>query len=145
MKEVVCERSDTGCLEVVSHKTSDGYPRILVRGRATLLHRFVWTSLYGDPPPGMCVCHTCDNRRCIEPTHLFLGTRRDNNRDRHEKGRDGSHRGELNGNARLTRDDVVKIRQIAGHADIKAIAKQYGISPFTVYQIRSGRIWSHVN
>jgi hypothetical protein len=55
--------------------------------RAEKAHRVAWQLVNGPIPEGMCVCHRCDNPPCINPSHLFLGTIADNNRDRHQKGR----------------------------------------------------------
>lgn len=50
-------------------------------------HRIAWILSYGSVPDGMCVLHTCDNPACVRPTHLFLGTMTDNNKDMDAKGR----------------------------------------------------------
>ena len=68
----------------------DGYGRIR-EGRAgsrfLLAHRVAWELTYGPIPDGLFVCHHCDNRRCVRPDHLFLGTADDNNKDMQRKGR----------------------------------------------------------
>jgi hypothetical protein len=58
-----------------------------VNGRMTVTHKTVWQSLNGPVPPGMYVCHACDNPPCCNPAHLWVGTPADNNRDRQSKGR----------------------------------------------------------
>lgn len=64
-----------------------GYGMIGYRGRNTPVHRAVWTITKGAPPPKMDVCHTCDVRRCCNPDHLWLGTRKQNLQDMADKHR----------------------------------------------------------
>ena len=85
--------SDDECWETTLLGARGGYPQITVArpdGSDTMrtISRLVYEMHYAEPiPPGMFVCHTCDNPRCINPHHLWLGTAADNNRDRHQKGR----------------------------------------------------------
>lgn len=81
-------RSDKGteCWEWQGNVTLNGYGEITINGIVGA-HRIAYSLIKGDIPDGMFVCHTCDNRRCANPEHLFLGTHRDNMRDMWSKGR----------------------------------------------------------
>lgn len=77
----------TGCHLWMGHRDPGGYGRITVQRVRHLTHRLAWELKHGPIPEGMIVMHVCDNPRCCNPEHLKLGTRGDNNRDRHKKGR----------------------------------------------------------
>jgi len=119
---------------------SQGYGLRYAGKMAVLAHRDAWERTFGPISHGMCVLHRCDNRRCINVAHLFLGSRSDNAADRHAKGRDA--RGEDNGQARLTAAQIEAIR-----ADVRAqrtIAAAYDISQQHVSDIKRRRRWIHV-
>lgn len=109
-------------------------------------HRLAWISRNGPIPDGLCVLHRCDNRRCVNPEHLFLGTRGDNNRDMTAKGRQVSPRGEANPQAKLTEEDVREIRGLHRIGGLKqeTIAGLFGISQHRVSDILRGVGWNHV-
>lgn len=81
--------TDTGCWEYTGALDSKGYGAIGTGGRGVSdrTHRVSWRLHRGPIPPGMFVCHSCDNPPCCNPDHLFLGTIQDNNADREQKGR----------------------------------------------------------
>lgn len=127
-----------GCWEWSGSRFRTGYGRILVRGRRTGTHRFIWECEHGKIPPGLSVLHRCDNRRCVRPDHLFLGTALDNTEDMARKGRAKRNPfGEENSNARLTDADVRTIREKWKAARKRwglqtALAREFGVSQMTI-------------
>lgn len=107
-------------------------------------HRSAYEKAYGPIPVGMCILHKCDVRRCINPEHLFIGTRSDNLKDMWAKGRgkNNPRQGERHGMARLTEEKVRAIREEKGPSH--AIAPKYGVSPRTIRAVRKRKIWAHV-
>jgi DNA-binding transcriptional regulator YiaG len=85
------------------------------------------------------VCHLCDNRLCVNPEHLFLGTQRDNVADMIAKGRQA--RGQRNGRSKLTAEDIERIRTPSG-VTCHALAAQFGVSHQHISHIRRGNGWT---
>jgi DNA invertase Pin-like site-specific DNA recombinase len=89
----------------------------------------------------MIACHTCDNPRCVNPDHLYVGTDLDNSRDAVERGRLAV--GERNFNARLTEDQVREMRRLSG-LSYAEMARMYGVSRPTATRAYKGDTWRHV-
>lgn len=134
---------NTGCwLWTGAYDTKSGYGSFGIDGRRHSAHRASWELHFGDIPSGLCVCHKCDTPQCVNPLHLFLGTHTDNAMDKVRKGRDNTPMGVNQRNAKLTDDDVMKIRNDT--RTCKTIAAEYGIDGSTCSIIQLGRTWQHV-
>lgn len=132
-----------GCWVWMGGLGAGGYGTIRIcRGETERTHRLSWRLANGPIPEGMCVCHSCDNRACVNPGHLFLGSRLDNNRDRHQKNRSRGPKGEAHGNAVMTAEKVRAIR--ASSETVNALTKAYGCSRGCIRHILARRTWAHV-
>lgn len=139
-----------GCWEWQGSRNGQrkGYGSFWYRGRHHRAHRFAWTLANGEIPPGLLVCHRCDNPPCVRPDHLFLGTNEDNMADMRAKGRarNGQKCGEMNSNAILTAAQVKELRQLrdAGYS-FRSIAARMGLSKATVIAAARGETWASVD
>lgn len=134
--------SKTGCWNWTKALIK-GYARIGKKGEdSPLASRYVCKYLKGIDPKGNIVCHTCDNPKCVNPDHLFIGTTLDNFKDMRIKGR--SARGERNTQAKLTEKEVKKIRKLENELDSAKVAEIFDISKSTVLSIWSKKTWKHI-
>lgn len=125
------------------HPQGHGYSVIPGTGRVTYAHRVAWMLTHGDIPPGLEVCHKCDNPPCVRPDHMFLGTHLDNMRDSAAKKR--HQYGERSVHAKFTEDDVrtIRRRHAAGEG-ITAMSREYGVYHGAISAICLRRNWKHV-
>jgi len=131
--------SDGGCWAWAGKLNPYGYGLIQKNNKWLMAHRVAYSLARGDIPPKMLVCHHCDNRRCVRPDHLFLGTHADNSRDMTLKGR--STACERNPNAKLSRDQAARIKR-DHDTPARILAAQYGVTAKTIRNCRAGRTWS---
>ena len=117
------------------------YPGGLVRS-----HRVAYELFISPILPGKLVCHHCDNPRCVNPCHLFLGTIQDNMNDRNQKGRTAHLLGELNGEAKLNASQVLEIRHkyAQGNITYRVLAQKYGLSFGHIGDIVKRKAWRHL-
>jgi len=95
----------------------------------------------GTIPEDLWVLHKCDNPSCVNPDHLFLGTHKDNQADSVRKMRHRSI-GERNPKAKLTTDEVIKIK--ASDKETAILANEFNVSTYSIWRIKSERAWKHL-
>lgn len=135
-----------GCWLWVGCRLKTGYGKFHLNGKTVRAHRLAYEMLVGPIPRGLLVCHHCDTRLCVKPDHLFVGTDGDNARDAAKKGRFRDIAGEKNYTAKLRAADIpiIRHRLSSGQEPCRAIARDYGVSRFTIADINSGRAWKCV-
>ena len=134
-----------GCWIWCGNHTWGGYGQVKVEGKQQLTHRAIYKTLIGPIPYGLCVCHKCDVRDCVNPDHLFLGTQAENIRDAQRKGRSRAPIGVENGRAKLHEDQVREIRKAYANGEFQRnLATRYGLSKSGIQHIVSGPCWRHI-
>lgn len=135
-----------------------GYGAFSIKGKTVQAHRFSWQLVNGAIPGDLWVLHKCDNRLCLNPDHLFLGTNSDNIRDAIAKGRvviptprkfhsdkTAFKRGEEVNLAKLTRVKVIEIRKLYRNGmNMDMIAKSFNVSISTICRVINFKTWAHV-
>jgi hypothetical protein len=121
-----------------------GYGVVKLNGKNTKAHRAAWLVYCGTIPTGMCVLHRCDTPLCVNPHHLFLGTKLDNNLDKIKKKRNGppNNKGEHAGGVKLSNANVISIR--SDKRQLKEIAKEYGVCFQSISLIKLRKTWTHI-
>lgn len=162
------------CWEWTGHRDRDGYGELRVCGRPKRAHRVSWELTHGDIPPGLLVCHACDNPSCVRPGHLWLGTKSDNARDSYAKGRQPKEMrphgdahwtrrepgrwarvqekarenlpfGVACWGAKLTEAQVREVRERLERGQSKrSLAKEYGVSAKTIRDIEGRHTWARL-
>lgn len=129
-----------GCAEWTAATDPNGYGEFHHNGHVKRAHRVAWEIASGRPiPHGMMVLHRCDNRRCVNWQHLFIGTHQDNMADMQAKGRKASVRGPNNPRAKLEPEQVAAVK--ADPRPQRVIARDFGISKSQVGNIKRGEQW----
>lgn len=124
----------SGCHEWQAGANWQGYGKFHFRGvNSVPAHRVSYTLFVDDIPSGFCVLHRCDNVKCVNPAHLFLGDLADNVADMDQKKRRGTK-------SRLTYDDVKVIRQmLTDRYSQEFVAKKFGVDQTTISRIKLGK------
>jgi hypothetical protein len=133
-------KADSGCWIWIGGQTRGNYGEFGFNGSIRRAHRVAWVLYRGEIPDGLCVLHHCDVRLCVNPDHLFLGTKKENTHDAMQKGRLAF--GERNGSSKLRKSQVQDI--LASKGTHTALAKTFGVSTAQIHNIRSGKHWNRV-
>ena len=139
--------TESGCWVWMGAVQSSGYGHLKINGRYLLAHRVSYMMSAGQIPDGLHVLHKCDNRVCVNPTHLFLGDRFENMQDMISKGRGKwpPKRGEQNGNTSLKECDVIDLREKFEIGVSRAeLARIFNIGWSSVDRIVKRKVWSHI-
>lgn len=137
------QKGKTGqCWNWAGSICKEGYGIIAVERKLKRAHRYSWELVHGEIPTGISILHKCDNRSCVNPSHLYPGTQFDNMRDRAVRGRGNHPRGEDHYRAKLTNEQVRAIYSSGAHSSILSL--HYRIPVQLVSDIRSGRKWKSV-
>jgi DNA-binding XRE family transcriptional regulator len=135
-------KTENGCWEWLGSVNAGGYGQVRRGprpGKLWSVHRFSWILFHGDIPKGFHVCHKCDNRKCVNPDHLFLGTRAQNMRDMVRKNRQAT--GINHGLAKVEDHIVEEIKRLyaEGHRTQQELADQFGLHQTTIHDYVRGR------
>jgi hypothetical protein len=143
----VVEFPNGGCWIWVGAYQTTGYGRWTTqRAKHRYAHRVAYEMYRGPIPDGLCVLHNCpggDNPACVNPEHMFLGTRAENQADMAHKGR--SIRGEKRPNAKLTAADVMEVRAgLANGTPSRELAARFGVTRGTINDVGRRYSWKHL-
>lgn len=135
---------NSGCWLWTGACNWNGYGFYKRAGKTSPAHRVAFAIAFPDIDlTGKVVMHKCDNRVCVNPDHLAVGTQAENIQDMRRKGRGRPRKGEKHPMAILTEADVRAIRQ--SKASLNEEARRYGVVRYAIWAIRNGRNWKHVS
>lgn len=136
------------CINFTGPRNSNGYGVVTIKSKSYLAH--VVSFKLSNPSKiistKICICHKCDNKICINPSHLFSGTREDNNRDRDNKKRTVIVYGSKNGMSKLTELDVIRIKSLLNNniGSLAEIGRKFNVKWQTIQAIAKGKTWKNI-
>lgn len=136
-------QSDSECWNWIGAISGSGYGNIKIYNKYYRAHRIAYYIHYQKDPGEFLVCHECDNKLCVNPHHLFLGTQQENIQHALDTGLI-SYVGSLHPQTRLLESDILEIRELQGTITQKEISKIYCVSQPTINHIMSRKTWRHI-
>lgn len=144
-------KTKSGCWLWNGSLNHNGYGTFSIVGKTVRAHRVSMVLSGSEIPDGMCVCHHCDVRNCVNPSHLFLGSQKDNARDAIEKGRHPLENllihsvGEDHWSSKLTAEKVLEMRSLHSKGfGFNSLGKKFGVSKFAAKKAVLKRTWAHI-
>lgn len=136
--------SPCGCWYWLGNLNENLRAKITIEGKSKQVSRVIYELVKGKIPDGLFALHTCDNPMCVNPDHLFLGTKKENSIDMVKKGRCRAPMGSKSGMSKLTDEQVLEIRSLKGKMTLKQIGKRFGITAANACSITRGDTWKHL-
>lgn len=136
------ELSPSGCLIWKGHRNVDGYGEFGFGGHGNVAHRLAWIFKKGPIPEGLSVLHKCDNRKCVNVEHLYLGTQQQNVIDRDTRGRQASKHGANNPNCKTKPEEIQTLRLLFTlGATRRQLCRLFKLEYSTVKYIVRRKLW----
>lgn len=135
------------CWEWTAYKNRSGYGVFIINNKTFSTHRLSWMFYNGPIDADKLVCHKCDNRSCVNPNHLFIGTYKDNTQDMINKNRQKPPLGQKNAFSTLLNSQVIEILNnvINGkYNSVSEISDHYNVGLDCIYQIFKEINWKHI-
>ncbi len=129
------------CWEWMGCVSTGGYGQFVFNGKMQGAHRVSWQIHKDNIPNGLCVLHKCDNRKCVNPEHLFIGTHKENTNDMMKKDRGALKYGEKHPYAKLEEKDIKEIFNLSGLLSQREIAKKFNVSQGLIQRILKHKAW----